>query len=146
MATRHEREPKRYSLYVTYPNTPPTQTHHLPKRTNFQTLTQEELNNIVNEINNTSLATLRYHTPAEMFEKHLKCCALTLGSGDISRWLRYFVRLQFLEDSRFWVGLCSGLWDGVGGAALALCAAPQFGWDISYLTLKVLALEVAAKS
>lgn len=44
---------------------------YLPKGTNFQTVTQEELNDIVNEINNRPRKVLKYQTPLEVFNEHL---------------------------------------------------------------------------
>lgn len=45
---------------------------YLPKKTDFSTITQEELNDIVKEINNRPRKVLNYNTPKEVFEAHLK--------------------------------------------------------------------------
>jgi len=44
---------------------------YLPKGTDFSTLTQEELDEIVTEINNRPRKVLGYQTPLEVFNKHL---------------------------------------------------------------------------
>lgn len=45
---------------------------YLPKRTDFTTLTQAELDDIVEEINNRPRKCLDFHTPNEVFSKQLK--------------------------------------------------------------------------
>ena len=45
---------------------------YLPKKTDFSTITQEELDDIVNEINNRPRKVLNYNTPKEVFEIYLK--------------------------------------------------------------------------
>ena len=45
---------------------------YLPKKTDFSTISQEELNDIVNEINNRPRKVLNYNTPKEVFKAHLK--------------------------------------------------------------------------
>ncbi len=45
---------------------------YLPKRTDFSTITQTELNDIVKEINNRPRKCLGFYTPKEAFEKELK--------------------------------------------------------------------------
>ena len=44
---------------------------YLPKGTNFNTITQEELNDIVDEINSRPRKCLNYHTPKEIFKLQL---------------------------------------------------------------------------
>ena len=44
---------------------------YLPKKTDFSTITQEELDDIVNEINNRPRKVLNYNTPKEVFEAYL---------------------------------------------------------------------------
>lgn len=45
---------------------------YLPKGTDFTTLTQEELHDIIEEINNRPRKVLNYNTPKEVFEAYLK--------------------------------------------------------------------------
>ena len=45
---------------------------YLPKRIGFDNLTQEELNDIVEEINSRPRKVLNYNTPREVFENELK--------------------------------------------------------------------------
>lgn len=47
---------------------------YLPKKTSFTTLTQEELDEIISEINNRPRKVLQYKTPTEVFTKLLKGC------------------------------------------------------------------------
>jgi IS30 family transposase len=47
---------------------------YLPKGTDFNTITQEELNDIVKEINNRPRKVLNYNTPKEVFQSYLKKC------------------------------------------------------------------------
>lgn len=46
---------------------------YLPKGTSFTTLTQEELDDIVWEINNRPRKCLQYQTPQEVFDSYLSC-------------------------------------------------------------------------
>lgn len=46
---------------------------YLPKKTSFVTLTQEELDDIVWEINNRPRKCLSYQTPQEVFDSYLMC-------------------------------------------------------------------------
>jgi IS30 family transposase len=43
----------------------------LPQRTDFRTVTQEQLNDVVHRLNNTPRKVLRYHTPREVFSERL---------------------------------------------------------------------------
>jgi transposase, IS30 family len=50
---------------------------YLPKKTDFSKVTQKELNDIIEEINNRPRKCLGFYTPREMFEKELqtiRCC------------------------------------------------------------------------
>lgn len=47
---------------------------YLPKGTSFQDLTQEELDDIVEELNNRPRKCLGYNTPREKFEEQLRWC------------------------------------------------------------------------
>ena len=48
---------------------------YLPKKTDFSTLTQEELNDIVKEINTRPRKCLDFHSPSEIFTQEFrKCC------------------------------------------------------------------------
>lgn len=49
---------------------------YLPKKTDFSKVTQKELDDIIEEINNRPRKCLGFHTPREMFEKEL----LTIGA------------------------------------------------------------------
>jgi IS30 family transposase len=44
---------------------------YFPKRTDFRTVTQEELNEAVNRINNTPRKVLNYQTPSEVFSAYI---------------------------------------------------------------------------
>jgi IS30 family transposase len=48
---------------------------YLPKRTDFTSLAQEELNDIVEEINNRPRKCLQWRTPNEIFEQQLAQCS-----------------------------------------------------------------------
>lgn len=54
---------------------------YIPKKTDLTTITQTELNFILEEINNRPRKCLGYETPAEAFKRELKCYQLT-GCSD----------------------------------------------------------------
>lgn len=51
---------------------------YLPKGTDFSKLTQEELDDIVEEINNRPRKVLNYNTPKEVFESYLKSSGVAI--------------------------------------------------------------------
>jgi IS30 family transposase len=48
--------------------------HYLPKGSSFRDLSQEDLDDIVEELNDRPRKCLGYNTPKEEFEKQLQCC------------------------------------------------------------------------
>ena len=53
---------------------------YLPKGTDFSKITQEELNEIIEEINNKPRKVLNYNTPKEVFEAYLKRLGVAIQS------------------------------------------------------------------
>jgi IS30 family transposase len=55
---------------------------YIPKKTDMTTITQFELDSILEEINNRPRKCLNYETPAEAFKRELNCYQLNKGCSD----------------------------------------------------------------
>lgn len=49
--------------------------YYFPKGTDFNTISDQELKEVEQELNNRPRKRLEYRTPLEVFNKHLKGCA-----------------------------------------------------------------------
>ena len=49
----------------------------IPKKTDITHLTQKQLDQLINHLNNTPRKCLNYRTPYQQFKKHLECCTST---------------------------------------------------------------------